>query len=128
MSIAWRGPRMENMILPPSIRTEFSFDEPVKEGEPRTIGDSLGRDPRAMLHRRIQAEQELPIVTRALSKLSPKDRALIHLRYGFCGETWGTRELAQMLGITKQAVALRERRILRKLRGFLQHRKGDIAA
>lgn len=59
-------------------------------------------------------------VFRAIARLTDAEKVVVSRRYGFDGRAETCPEIAATLGVTRQAVSLREQRALTKLRYFLQ--------
>ena len=77
-----------------------------------------------MVGARIEENEDKKIILRALSRLSPRDRKIIHLRYGLSGsDTPNTektqKEVADMLGISQSYISRLEKRIIGRLKDEL---------
>lgn len=102
-----------------NARHEVSLDEPLNtdwDGNELLLSDILGsRDDDFMYE--IEKREERESVRRAVQKLEARERRIIELRYGFCGDREYTQnEVAEMLGISQSYISRLEKRIIEKLR------------
>lgn len=109
-----------------SQRNEMSLDEPLNvdwDGNELLLSDLLGTES-DFVYRSIEENEDKKIILRALSRLSPRDRKIIHLRYGLSGsDTPNTektqKEVADMLGISQSYISRLEKRIIGRLKDEL---------
>ena len=100
-------------------KSEVSLDEPINtdwDGNELLLSDILGTEGDLVL-RRLEDEAELELLRAALSRLSPRDREIVAMRFGLDGQQARTqKEAADRLGISQSYISRLEKRILEKLR------------
>ena len=100
-------------------KTEVSIDEPLKadwDGNELLLSDVLSSD-EDIVSRDIENESEMEMLHAALNKLSPRERKIMDLRFGFSdGEEMTQKEVADMLGISQSYISRLEKRIIGRLR------------
>ena len=100
-------------------RSEISLDEPLNvdwDGNELLLSDVLGSDP-DVVHRELESEAERQQLLACVARLSPRERQIMHLRFGICGQTEHTqKEVADRLGISQSYISRLEKRIIRRLR------------
>ncbi len=100
-------------------RNEVSIDEPLNtdwDGNELLLSDVLGSDP-DVVSRNIEQEVERGQLMESVARLSPRERRIMHLRFGICGEREHTqKEVADLLGISQSYISRLEKRIIRHLR------------
>ncbi len=100
-------------------RNEISIDEPLNidwDGNELLLSDILGSDPDS-IHHDIEQEAERELLHQCVSRLSPREKRIMQLRFGICGETEHTqKEVADLLGISQSYISRLEKRIIRRLR------------
>ena len=100
-------------------KTEVSIDEPLKadwDGNELLLSDVLSSD-EDIVSRDIEDESEMEMLHAALNKLSPRERKIMDLRFGFSdGEEMTQKEVADMLGISQSYISRLEKKIIAKLR------------
>ena len=100
-------------------RCEVSIDEPLNvdwDGNELLLSDILGSEEdsvsAALLH-----NEEIRVVRDAVSRLDPRERLLIELRYGLQnGVELTQKDVADQLGISQSYISRLEKRILARLR------------
>ncbi len=101
------------------LKSEVSFDEPLNtdgEGNELVLSDVLGTDS-DMVYRKIESGVENELLKTALEKLNGRERKIMHMRYGLCGEEEKTqREVADMLGISQSYISRLEKKIIGRLK------------
>ena len=100
----------------------LSLDAPMQNGDKEsasTITDLLGTlDDR--IEKGIEHEEEQSALLNAVSRLSQRNRALISMRYGLCGQKkLGQAEIAAALGISQSYVSRLEKHCIHCLRKML---------
>ncbi len=104
-------------------RNEISIDEPLNvdwDGNELLLSDILGSDP-DVVHRDMEQEAERDELLTCVSRLSSRERRIMCLRFGICGEKEHTqKEVADMLGISQSYISRLEKRIIRRLREDMQ--------
>ena len=101
-----------------SVKTEISIDEPLNvdwDGNELLLSDILGTDD-DLVQRRIEDRTEKEMLLAAMKKLSPRERDIMNMRFGLCGNSEKTqKEVANMLGISQSYISRLEKRIIAKL-------------
>ena len=100
-------------------RNEVSIDEPLNvdwDGNELLLSDILGSDPDEV-SRDLEQEAEKVQLMECVARLDPREREIMVLRFGICGEKEHTqKEVADLLGISQSYISRLEKRILRRLR------------
>ena len=106
-----------------SQRTEVSFDEPLNtdwDGKELLLSDVLGTDGDVVM-RPIEADVDRQLLQTAVSRLSPRERDIITMRFGLGGVKELTqKEVADRLGISQSYISRLEKRIIARLKRELQ--------
>ena len=101
-------------------RGEVSIDEPLNvdfDGNELLLSDVLGSD-EDRVEFELEKREERRILREAVERLSPRERLIIELRYGFSGERELTqKEVADTLGISQSYISRLEKKIIAELRG-----------
>lgn len=101
-----------------SVKAEISIDEPLNvdwDGNELLLSDILGTDD-DIVQRRIEDRTEKEMLLIAMQKLTPRERNIMNLRFGLCGNSEKTqKEVADMLGISQSYISRLEKRIITKL-------------
>ena len=104
-------------------RNEISIDEPLNvdwDGNELLLSDVLGSDP-DVVNRDLEREAERQELLRCVGQLNARERQIMHLRFGICGEKEHTqKEVADILGISQSYISRLEKRIIRRLREELE--------
>ena len=91
-------------------KTEISLDEPINtdwDGNELLLSDILGTE----------EDVERQLLREALSRLPERERYIISLRFGLCGQQERTqKEVADCLGISQSYISRLEKRIMQRLR------------
>ncbi len=99
-------------------RTEVSIDEPLNvdwDGNELLLSDILGTDT-DLVHRHLEDEAEREMLSKALARLSDRERTIMRLRFGLGGCHEKTqKEVADMLGISQSYISRLEKRIIARL-------------
>ena len=115
---------IENEILMHLRRTsrlkmEVSLDEPLNtvwDGNELLLSDVLGTGDDEV-YRAIEDHVEKQLLMTALSRLTPREKRIMKLRFGLEGENCRTqKEVADVLGISQSYISRLEKRILSRLR------------
>ena len=100
-------------------RQEVSIDEPLNtdwDGNELLLSDVLGNDEESIEHELEEADERRAL-HRAVSRLEPRERLIIELRFGLYGRREQTqKEVADRLGISQSYISRLEKKILSKLR------------
>ena len=104
-------------------RTEVSFDEPLNtdwDGKELLLSDVLGTDGDVVM-RPIEADVDRQLLQTAVSRLSPRERDIITMRFGLGGvKELPQKEVADRLGISQSYISRLEKRIIARLKRELQ--------
>ena len=102
-----------------SQKVEVSFDEPLNtdwDGNELLLSDILGTEEDTVL-RPIEDDVDRQLLSRALAKLSEREREIITLRFGLGGgEEKTQKEVADLLGISQSYISRLEKRIIAHLK------------
>ena len=101
-------------------RLEVSIDEPLKtdwDGNELLLSDVLGTEPDTV-SRGIEDDAEKAMLFQALSRLGPREKQIMSLRFGLGGQQEMTqKEVADVMGISQSYISRLEKRILQRLHG-----------
>ena len=101
-------------------RLEVSIDEPLKtdwDGNELLLSDVLGTEPDTV-SRGIEDDAEKAMLFEALSRLNPREKQIMSLRFGLNGQDEMTqKEVADVMGISQSYISRLEKRILQRLHG-----------
>ena len=104
-------------------RTEVSFDEPLNtdwDGKELLLSDVLGTDGDVVMGP-IEADVDRKLLAEAVSRLSPREKDIISLRFGLGGRKELTqKEVADRMGISQSYISRLEKRIISRLRREMQ--------
>ena len=102
-------------------RMEVSIDEPLNvdwDGNELLLSDILGTDEDVIYHD-IEDEIEKSLLNNAISRLNPRERKIVELRYGLTnedGEEMTQKEVADLLGISQSYISRLEKKIMKRLK------------
>ncbi|MGN0159158.1 MAG: RNA polymerase sporulation sigma factor SigE [Brotaphodocola sp.] len=102
-------------------RLEVSIDEPLNvdwDGNELLLSDILGTD-EDIIYRDIENETEKDLLKLAISRLNPRERKIVELRYGLKdedGEEMTQKEVADLLGISQSYISRLEKKIMKRLK------------
>lgn len=102
-------------------RMEVSIDEPLNvdwDGNELLLSDILGTD-EDVIYRDIENEVERKLLTKAIAKLSDRERTIINLRFGLNstdGAEMTQKEVAGLLGISQSYISRLEKKIMKQLK------------
>ncbi len=100
-------------------KNEISIDEPLNvdwDGNELLLGDVLSSE-EDMVYRDIEEREERGIILDAVSTLPERDRRIIYMRFGLCGEKEKTqKEVADILGISQSYISRIEKKIINRLK------------
>ena len=100
-------------------KTEISLDEPINtdwDGNELLLSDILGTEEDVVM-RPMEEDVERQLLREALSRLPERERYIISLRFGLCGQRERTqKEVADCLGISQSYISRLEKRIMQRLR------------
>ncbi len=110
-------------------RQEASIDEPLNidgDGNELLLSDILGSDAN-MVSQRLEQEAEHSILHQAVSRLNPRERQIMEMRFGLAGKVEKTqKEVADEIGISQSYISRLEKRIIKILRRQLEQAEGDL--
>lgn len=102
-------------------RMEVSIDEPLNvdwDGNELLLSDILGTD-EDIIYRGLEDETEKNLLNHAISRLNPRERKIVELRFGLKDED-GTemtqKEVADLLGISQSYISRLEKKIMKRLK------------
>jgi RNA polymerase sporulation-specific sigma factor len=100
-------------------KVELSIDEPLnvdRDGNELLLSDILASDEDSVSGG-IEFEEDRKAIHQALSHLTRRERQIIELRFGLCGQKEHTqKEVADLLGISQSYISRLEKKIILNLR------------
>ena len=105
-------------------KNDISIDEPLNfdsEGNELLLSDILGTDTDLVV-RGIENEVEISLLLNEVSKLNPRERQIMEMRFGL-GEykrELTQKQVADIVGISQSYISRLEKRIIKKLRENLE--------
>ena len=103
--------------------SEVSIEEPLNidwEGNELLLGDVLGTETDSVSGS-LENEMEITVLKTAVSRLSPREREIMELRFGLrCGEEYTQKQVADVLGISQSYISRLEKKILKRLKKELE--------
>ncbi len=102
-------------------KLEVSIDEPLNvdwDGNELLLSDILGTE-EDVIYKDIESEVERTLLSRAIDKLSDRERTIVNLRYGLeseSGEELTQKEVATLLGISQSYISRLEKKIIKRLK------------
>lgn len=115
---------IENEILMQLRRSvkrkcEVSLDEPLNvdyEGNELLMSDVLGTDA-DVVTKQLELDVEKELLYKAMEKLTVREKNIMALRYGLCGDDEKTqKEVADMMGISQSYISRLEKKIIIRLK------------
>jgi len=104
-------------------RTEVSFEDSLSydaEGNELHLEDILGTEP-DIVTSGIEKESDKKLLSIEISKLSPRDRQIMTLRYGLGNtEEMTQKDVANVLGISQSYISRIEKKVIRKLKNVIK--------
>ena len=98
---------------------EISLDEPINtdyDGNELLLSEVLGTDADSVMQP-LEEETDRSILRRAVERLPVREKKIVQLRFGLCGEKEQTqKEVAEKLGISQSYISRLEKRIIARLR------------
>jgi RNA polymerase sporulation-specific sigma factor len=105
-------------------RAEVSFDEPLNtdwDGNELLLSDILGTEADEV-YRPLEDDVDRRLLREAVSRLSDRERSIIHLRFGLDGQgEYTQKQVADLLGISQSYISRLEKRIIHRLHRDLAH-------
>ena len=109
------------------IKGEVSIDEPLNQdgdGNELLLSDILGTEG-DITSRRIEDEVDKKLLKESITKLSPREKYIMELRFGFGSDEEKTqKEVADMLGISQSYISRLEKKIISKMRREIKSKTG----
>ena len=106
-----------------NMRSEVSIDEPLNvdwDGNELLLSDILRSDQDSVDHN-IEQEAEKNVLLKAVSRLAPRERQIMELRFGLGNRKEHTqKEVADSLGISQSYISRLEKRIIQRLKKDLE--------
>jgi RNA polymerase sporulation-specific sigma factor len=102
-------------------KAEVSIDEPLNvdwDGNELLLSDILGTE-EDIIYRDIEDEVERKMLSKAIDKLSEREKIIVDLRYGLSsldGTEKTQKEVADMLGISQSYISRLEKKIIKRLK------------
>ncbi|HHT63519.1 MAG: RNA polymerase sporulation sigma factor SigE [Bacillota bacterium] len=100
-------------------RSEVSFDEPLNidwDGNELLLSDVLGTE-NDVIYKSLEEEVEKKLLNTAMTKLNPREKKIMELRFGLVDGTEKTqKEVADYLGISQSYISRLEKRIIKRLK------------
>ena len=104
-------------------RTEVSFEDSLSydaEGNELHLEDILGTEP-DIVTSGIEKESDKKLLSIEISKLSPRDRQIMTLRYGLDNtEEMTQKDVANVLGISQSYISRIEKKVIKKLKNVIK--------
>lgn len=104
-------------------RTEVSFEDSLSydaEGNELHLEDILGTEP-DIVTSGIEKESDKKLLSIEISKLSPRDRQIMTLRYGLGNtEEMTQKDVANVLGISQSYISRIEKKVIKKLKNVIK--------
>ena len=101
-------------------KSEVSIDEPLNvdwEGNELLLSDILGTEP-DIIYKNIENEVDRDLLSKAMDKLSQRERKIVQMRFGIRPETAEKtqKEVADILGISQSYISRLEKKIIGRLK------------
>ena len=102
-------------------KTEVSIDEPLNvdwDGNELLLSDILGTE-EDVIYKDMEDEVEKDLLKNAVSRLSPRERKIVELRYGLKrrdGAEMTQKEVADLMGISQSYISRLEKKIMMRLK------------
>lgn len=104
-------------------RTEVSFEDSLSydaEGNELHLEDILGTEP-DIVTSGIEKESDKKLLSIEISKLNPRDRQIMTLRYGLGNtEEMTQKDVANVLGISQSYISRIEKKVIKKLKNVIK--------
>lgn len=102
-------------------KMEVSIDEPLNvdwDGNELLLSDILGTD-EDVIYKDLENEIERNLLNTAISRLNPRERKIVELRFGLDnedGDEMTQKEVADLLGISQSYISRLEKKIMKRLK------------
>ena len=103
------------------MKLEVSIDEPLNvdwDGNELLLSDILGTD-EDVIYKDMEDEVDKDLLNNAVSRLSPRERKIVELRYGLKrqdGAEMTQKEVADLMGISQSYISRLEKKIMMRLK------------
>lgn len=101
------------------LKNEISIDEPLNvdwDGNELLLSDVLGSDSDTV-NKNVEQEAECALLLEAVSKLEPRSKQIMEMRFGLRGYKEHTqKEVADILGISQSYISRLEKKIIKRLK------------
>lgn len=101
------------------IKTEISIDEPLNvdsDGNEMLLSDILGGEDDSV-SKHIEDEVDIALLREAITKLTPREKYIMELRFGFVtGEEKTQKDVADLLNISQSYISRLEKKIISRLK------------
>lgn len=105
------------------LKNEVSIDDPLNvdwDGNELLLSDILGSDQNE-INLDLEDEVEQDLLRSAVSRLAPREREIMQLRFGLnCSREHTQKEVADTLGISQSYISRLEKRIIERLKKELE--------
>ncbi len=105
------------------LKTEISIDEPLNvdwDGNELLLSDVLGSDGDEVMGR-VEYEDEKRLLNIQINNLNKREREIMNMRFGLCGEKEHTqKQVADIMGISQSYISRLEKRIIKRLKVELE--------
>ena len=104
-------------------RKEISFDEPLNidyDGNELLLSDIVGTDG-DIVEKAFERNENKRILLEVISKLDPRDKMILKMRYGIDQNEATQKDIADQLGISQSYISRLEKRILAQLKTLLMN-------
>ena len=111
------------------MKMEVSIDEPLNvdwDGNELLLSDILGTDEN-VIYSKMEEEVNYHLLYKALSRLSPREKTIIQLRFGIRtsdGQEKTQKEVADLLGISQSYISRLEKKIIGRLKKDIVRMEG----
>ena len=109
------------------LKGEISIDEPLNQdgdGNELLLSDILGTDS-DIVSKGIEEEVDKKLLRVCMSKLNPREKNIMELRFGFkTGNEKTQKEVADMLGISQSYISRLEKKIISKMKKEILSKTG----
>lgn len=106
-----------------NMKAEVSIDEPLNvdwDGNELLLSDVLGSDA-DLINADLEHEDEARTLRKIVNSLGDRERMIMCMRFGMCGETERTqKEVADLLGISQSYISRLEKRIIERIKNEME--------
>ncbi|MBR3753570.1 MAG: RNA polymerase sporulation sigma factor SigE [Clostridia bacterium] len=106
-----------------NLKAEVSIDEPLNvdwDGNELLLSDVLGSDV-DLINADLEHEDEARMLRKIVNSLGERERMIMCMRFGMCGEAERTqKEVADLLGISQSYISRLEKRIIERIKNEME--------